>query len=160
MHAENTSLTDGATPNLSRLSNLKYLNLYGTDISDASIENFRKLKKLEKIFLWQTKVTSEGAESLRKNFVDQSIYANSKKKKKLFLKVEEISSSFETQLSKLTDKQASLSQKTGHISNKCKCPIANKPVDDAKSVIFEGRMVGLAATNVNLNLKKTLPHTV
>ena len=112
LHAENTSLTDGATPNLSRLSNLKYLNLYGTDVSDASIENFRKLKKLEKIFLWQTKVTSEGAESLRKNFVDQSIYANlQKEKESLSAKVEELSSTFETQLSKLADKQKSLSKK-------------------------------------------------
>ena len=59
------------------------------------------------------KVTSEGAESLRKNFVDQSIYANLlKEKETLSTKVEEISSSFETQLSKLADKQASLSQKT------------------------------------------------
>ena len=145
LHAENTSLTDGATPNLSRLSNLKYLNLYGTDISDASIENFRKLKKLEKIFLWQTKVTSEGAESLRKNFVDQSVYANLlKEKETLSAKVEEISSSFETQLSKLADKQSSLSQKTMDTSPiNGKCPIANKSVDAAKSVIFEGRMVGL-----------------
>ena len=41
--AENTTLPDAATPHISKLANLKYLNLYGTGISDASIENLRKL---------------------------------------------------------------------------------------------------------------------
>ena len=149
LHAENTPLTDAATPNISKLTNLKYLNLYGTAISDASIENLRKLEKLEKVFLWQTKVTSTGAESLRKNFVDQKIYADLvKEKSSLTSKVNKITVSYDLELEKLNavmQKNSDKTEDTSPINDKC--PVSNKPVDENRFSIFEGRMVGLCCDN-------------
>ena len=111
LHAENTSLTDVATQNLSKLSNLKYLNLYGTDISDASIENFRKLRKLRKDFLWQTKVTQK-VQNRSEKISSIKVFMQISLKKKLFLQKSKKSSSFDSEMKLEKLKIKSLSQKT------------------------------------------------
>ena len=48
------------------LTNLEYLNLYGTEITDAGLSNLEGMKKLKKLYVWQTKVTDKGIAQLRK----------------------------------------------------------------------------------------------
>ena len=141
LHAENTDF-DASTPEISKLGNLKYLNLYNTKISDASIENLRKPQNL-KVFLWQTKVTQEGAEALSiisrfKIFTHfDKAYDRIKTEEDYAKKINELENKVKV-LSSSTDDQQPINDK---------CPVSNKPVDISKSMNFEGRMVGFCCAN-------------
>ena len=54
-------------PFLASLSQLEYLNLYGTRITDKSLKSLSALKNLRQLFVWQTGVTTKGVEELRKS---------------------------------------------------------------------------------------------
>ena len=68
LHLENTALTDAATPYISNLNELEYLNLYGTEVSDASVSNLAKLRKPPRSSL--ANEIREREPSLEESFVD------------------------------------------------------------------------------------------
>ena len=144
LHLENTSISDDATVHLSKLSNLEYLNLYSTNISDTSVPHLQKLVKLKKIFLWQTKMTQQGAETLKKHFVDskeyESLLAQKDDLKKSF---DKLVNSEDLKIRKLEEQIIKAGKLTVDIKpiNE-KCPVTQKPVNESKISIFEGRKVG------------------
>lgn len=140
---ENTNSSDAVSPHLSKLSNLKYLNLYGTKVSDASVAHLRKLSNLEKVFLWETNFTKNGASQLRKSFVDADrfdvLQSNQQKFSKL---VSEVTNRHSKTVSAIEEKLA----KVGATSEDKtalneKCPVANKPAADDMFSVFEGRKI-------------------
>ena len=62
----NTKITDAGLDQVKGLSNLEYLNLYGTGITDAGIAKLASNKKLNRLYLWQTKATEAGVAKLKK----------------------------------------------------------------------------------------------
>ncbi|MEK9633851.1 MAG: hypothetical protein VW622_08425, partial [Opitutae bacterium] len=125
------SLTDAATPHISKLKEIDYLNLYGTGVSDASVPNLAKLRKLSKVFLWQTKFSEKGAESLKKGFVDAAKFnLLSTEQKKLKASLDQITKSENAKLAKLEEKKKNAGNQTSdEKAINPKCPVSNKDLD-------------------------------
>src|SRR5216684_3874720 len=49
---------------LTGLTNLEYLNVYGTAVTDVGLANLEGMKKLKNLYVWQTKVTEAGVGKL------------------------------------------------------------------------------------------------
>lgn len=63
-----TQVGDGVLDAVAGLENLEWLNLYGTQVSDEGIPKLKVLGKLKQLYLWQSKVTEGGpaVEALKK----------------------------------------------------------------------------------------------
>ena len=143
LHLENTHIGDAISPHLSKLSNLEYLNLYGTEVSDASVSYLQNLKNLEKVFLWETNFTKNGATNLRKGFVDAGYYddllANQQKISQRVSEVTNHHSRIITGIEEKLNEVGAISQDENALNEKC--PVANKPIDENKILVFEGRKI-------------------
>jgi hypothetical protein len=67
LHLERSSITDAALASLAGLSNLQYLNLYGTAITDEGLKHIAGLKQLRRLYLWQTKASYDPAMALEQD---------------------------------------------------------------------------------------------
>ena len=107
---------------LTGLSELRYLNLYGTAVTDAGLVSLGGLKNLQKLYLWQTKVSKSGATKLRQELpelqVDLGEYA------KVLASIKPIKP-----------------KKAPVAINKI-CPLKNKPVAAGKFSIYQGQVIG------------------
>lgn len=61
-----TEVGDGAMDAVAKLDKLEYLNLYGTQVSDAGVAKLKTLVNLRSLYLWQSKVTPAGGDALKK----------------------------------------------------------------------------------------------
>ena len=64
---ELTTIGDDALKHLAGLTNLEYLNLYGTHVTDAGLEHLKGMKNLKKLYLWQTRVSFDAAMAFQKS---------------------------------------------------------------------------------------------
>ena len=62
---ECNGITDAGLAHLKNLTNLNYLNLYGTAVTDSGLEHLKGLRKLKHLYVWQTKVTEAGVKNLK-----------------------------------------------------------------------------------------------
>lgn len=68
-----TAITDAGLDTVSRLEHLEWLNLYGTAVTDAGIAKLKTLTKLKKLYLWNSQATSAGAEALENELPELEI---------------------------------------------------------------------------------------
>ena len=155
LHLENTHLSDEISPHLAKLTNLEYLNLYGTRVSDASVSYLQNLKNLEKVFLWETNFTKNGATNLRKGFVDAKRYddlqANQQKLSQRVSEVTNHHSKIITGIEEKLNEVGAISQDENAINDKC--PVANKPVEENKVSVFEGRKIAFCCDKCKSKFK-------
>ncbi len=67
LHLENTAVTGTGIAELANLSELEYLNLYGTKVGNEIFETFASMPGLKKVFLWQTGVDPAEAKSFERS---------------------------------------------------------------------------------------------
>lgn len=136
LHLERTAITDAGLACVAKLHNLEYLNLYGTGVTDAGLQRLRRLAKLQKLYLWQTKVTSDAAKALAADLTDkQQIQRWRQEIENLKSKVRAATLDINTgaQLPPPTAAAKPVNDK---------CPVSGKPVDPAKTVTHEGKVIG------------------
>ena len=64
LYLRETRVTDAGLKSISRLKNLKGLDIGFNDVSDACVKDIGKLRKLEWVFLGGTNVTRQGLKEL------------------------------------------------------------------------------------------------
>ena len=65
LRLDNTGITDAGLDHLKGLTELVYLNVYGSKVTDAGLQKLAELKKLKSLYVWQTGVTKAGVQQLR-----------------------------------------------------------------------------------------------
>ena len=136
LHLERTSVSDEALAKLQGLQQLEYLNLYGTTTTDAALEPLRQLPRLKQLYLWQTKVTPVAV----KEFVDartdhQQLQRWQEEIERLQSQIRQARLVVELGLPAVT-----ASATNAHPVN-TNCPVSDKPIDPAKTLVHEGALV-------------------
>ncbi len=136
LHLERTTISDAGLGRIAKLGELEYLNLYATAITDAGLEDLQNLPKLKELFLWETKVSPERAKAFAEARIDRDqIQRWEEEIEQLKGKIHDSGFSLE-----LGEVKTSLAN-TNTAPVNTACPISGKPVDGAKTVVYEGRLV-------------------
>ncbi|MBI5396739.1 MAG: ribonuclease inhibitor [Verrucomicrobia bacterium] len=137
LHLERTAVTDAGLACVAKLRNLEYLNLYGTATSDAGLQQLRRLAKLQKLYLWQTKVTPDAAKAFAADITDKQQLHRWRQE------IEDIKAKIRTATLDI-NVGAQLPPAPAQVAAKPvndKCPVTGKPVDLAKTVTHEGKVI-------------------
>jgi YHS domain-containing protein len=149
LHLERTRITDAGLTRLAALHGLEYLNLYGTPITDAGLPSLQSLPKLKKVYLWQTKVTPRAAQAFAESLTDTDQI------KSWQAEIEQIQVKIKNERA-LVDvgTPPSLTQSTNTIALNEKCPISGKPVDPAKTAVFQGKTIAFCCDDCKAQFEK------
>ncbi|SPE62729.1 Leucine-rich repeat, ribonuclease inhibitor subtype [Verrucomicrobia bacterium] len=149
LHLERTDISDAGLAHLAALPSLEYLDLYGTQVTDAGLAHLQDSPRLKHLFLWQTRVTPAAAKAFADSRADQAqIQAWQSQIADLEARIQDLHVSVDLgsatpsptnseQVPSPTDRGAS---KASPAVNAL-CPVSGKPVDPAKTLVFEGRVV-------------------
>jgi YHS domain-containing protein/uncharacterized membrane protein/mono/diheme cytochrome c family protein len=150
LHLERTAVTDAGLSQLKHLTQLEYLNLYGTAVGDAGIEHLKPLTQLRKVFLWQTRVTPAAAAALIEMRTDK-----------------EQLRAWETEIEALKGKirnQQMLVDLGIPMTNRAAaegagpvntvCPVSGKPVDVAKTLVYERKTIAFCCDDCKGKFEK------
>jgi Leucine-rich repeat (LRR) protein len=66
LNLNNTAISDAGLSQISTLDELRSLSVVGTRVTDASIETLTKIKNLTHLFLYQTAISDAGLQKLMK----------------------------------------------------------------------------------------------
>src|SRR5262249_34469818 len=126
---------DAGLSNLTQLSSLEYLNLYGTEVSDAGLETLQSLPKLKQIYVWQTKVTPAAVTSFIDARTDKDQlqrWQDQIEQLKANIREAHIAVELGTPLTSAT---------TNASPANSECPVSGKPIDTTKTLVHEGILI-------------------
>jgi YHS domain-containing protein len=137
LQAANTKLGDATFAALGTLQHLEQVNAYGSAIGDAGLAALAKLPKLARVYAWQTKVTPAAAKAVReaapKLQLDLGDYAGPR----------------------IDAAQREIAERTARDKPvNDTCPVADKPVDGAFTLVHEGRRIGFCCAKCRAAFEK------
>lgn len=160
LHLERTAITDAGLASLAELPNLEYLNLYATTISEAGLEPLKNAPKLKQVYLWQTKVTPSAAIA----FADARTDKDQLKKwqdeiEAIKGKIREAHVTVEVGVPIITATNAPASTNvaaatTNSAPINTTCPVTGKPIDLAKTVVYEGKTIAFCCDDCKASFQK------
>jgi YHS domain-containing protein len=137
---------DAGLGHLRNLSELEYLNLYGTGITDAGLEMLGGLPKLTRLYLWQTAVSTNAAAEWAKAKTDEAQIAHLKEeiqKLQQELSAQRVIVDLGTQ-SLATNRPLALN---------ATCPVSGKPVSPGITLTHEGTPVAFCCEDCRAKFK-------
>jgi mono/diheme cytochrome c family protein len=137
LHLERTAIDDSGLEHLSGLANLEYLNLYGTAVTDAGLQTLQKLPRLKQVYLWQTKVTPEAAQAFADSRIDKDQLQRWQEEIEQLKKKMREAQSFVMDIGAPVEPPAT----TNATPINSQCPVSGKPIDPAKTVIHETKLI-------------------
>lgn len=142
-----TRVTDAGLKALRSLRRVEYLNLYGTGVTDAGLQQLKRLVHLRRLYLWRTGVTQEGGKALAEELSDKDRLA------RLERSIEEMRQ--EISLAKVVvDMGAEVSAAAEDKPVNTVCPVSGKPVDPAKTIVYEGRRIAFCCNDCCAEFQK------
>jgi len=166
LHLERTSVTDAGLDRLGTLANLEYLDLYGTAVSDAGLAKLQKLPRLTHLYLWQTKVSPEAAKAFAEARLDKEqlqkwqdeIEALKAKIRQQQVSVDlgaTVATTPATNAAPMPTKtKGADSVPTAGTPINEKCPVSGKPVDIAKTVVQNGKVIAFCCDDCKAEFQK------
>lgn len=137
LHAANTKLSDATFGRLADLHQLEYVNAYGTGLGDEGLARLAAMPKVERIYAWQSKVTADGGKRARE--------ASPKLQLDLGDYVEERLAAAQKEI----EERAARNKPENEM-----CPVADKPIDPAQTIEFEGRRIGFCCAKCKAAFQK------
>jgi uncharacterized membrane protein/YHS domain-containing protein len=149
LHLERTAITDAGLKPLAELPELQYLNLYGTAVTDAGLEQLQTAPKLKQIYLWQTQVTTTGAQAFAETRTDKN-------------QIQRWQDEIEQLQARIRDAQVNVelgtavpaAPGTNAAPFNTKCPISGKPINPAKTVLHEGKLLAFCCDDCKAEFQK------
>jgi len=138
LHLERTAITDAGLAHVAKLRHLEYLNLYGTAVTDAGLQQLRRLTQLQKLFLWQTKVTPGAAKAFAADLTDHSQIQRWRQEiQNLEAKIRRATPDINIGVPPAPAPARVVTAKPVND----KCPVTGKPVNPAKTVMHDGKII-------------------
>ncbi len=148
LHLEQTAVTDAGLEHLAHLENLESLDLYGTAVTDSGLQPLQKLPRLKRLFLWQSRVTPAAAKAFAANRTDKDQIQRWRDE------IEQIKAKIKDQEMLVDLGAAPSAPATNATPLNARCPVSGKPIDPAKTVVFEGRVVAFCCDDCKARFEK------
>lgn len=157
LQLQKTSVTDAGLKHLTGLWSLRYLNLHSTNVTDAGLTHLKRIPRLKQAYLWDTNVTAKAAQQLEAAF-DSETQVKQWQRQIASLK-QQIQALNRRIANQGLDVKVGLGAPGGRPETGPRtlslggedvpvvpinetCPVQDKPVDPAKTVLHRGRVVG------------------
>lgn len=137
LHAANTKLTDATFTSLGGLQHLEYLNAYGTGLGDDGLGKLAALPKLERLYAWQTKVTAAAGKLAREQSPKLQLDLGDYVEERMAAAQKEI------------EERAARNKPVNDV-----CPVADKPIDPAQTLEFEGQRIAFCCAKCKAAFQK------
>jgi hypothetical protein len=148
LHLERTGLTDAGLEHLAGLPELAYLNLYGTKVTDAGLACLKADPKLRQLYLWQTQVTPTGAQAFAAAVTDKEQI------ERWQAEIASLNLRIRSQIVRIETGTPAVVSSTNTTPINTNCPVTGKPVNIAKTVIYEGKLVAFCCDNCKASFEK------
>jgi YHS domain-containing protein len=137
LNLSGTKVGDGVAAALKALSRLEYLNVYGTQIGDDGLAALTELPSLKQLYLWQSKVTKAGLQAQQAGLGGVQVDFGDYVEARLAAAKKEIAEREER--NKLVNE---------------KCPVSGTDVDPKFFVVHEGRRVAFCCGKCKAKFEK------
>jgi len=157
LHLERTAITDAGLTNLAGLASLEYLNLYDTEVTDAGLGQLEKLPALKQVYLWQTKVTTNGVQTFTEARTDRTQlqrWQEEIEQLKTKIRDSQVSVDLGLPLVATPTNSAATTTNAAVVPINTICPVSGKPIDPAKTVTYEGRVIAFCCDDCKSQFEK------
>lgn len=149
LHLERTGVSDAGMAHLTALNQLQYLNLYDTKVTDAGLGTLQTLPKLKEVYVWETKVSPTAASSFVAARTDEDQLQSWREQ------IQQLQARIrDARITVDLGSAFAAAPATNAAPMNTQCPVSGKPIDPAKTVVYQGHVVAFCCDDCKAKFQK------